>query len=585
MASSLSLVQLVYYVVPVATAITTVVLAAWVYRSVWSKTGADWFVATLLCGGAWNALLFVTTAAGSPVVQRLSLYGRAVASTWCIAAFVVFCSVYTGRNFHRRLPFAAALGAVSVAVPVLAVTAPWHGLLYYGFVIRTDPFTYMLGGPGVGYVAVLIVLLPLSLYGTYALVHHLLSTAGRASGQLVLLLVGVLSIAAFEAAGGIGVFPATGLSHSGYAVGIFLLCTFLALFRFDLLEVQPVARNAVVENLRDPVLVVDDHGRVVDFNPAATHVWPDLGVHVPATLETACPALAEAVSVPPATTDVTEQLSLTYDGQDRHYSVTVSAVSQGSDGPDGWHSILLRDITELEQSRWQLERQNDRLDQVAATISHDLRNPINVIDGNVELADARLERPDVDADLRETVGEYLGNVDGASGRMQDIIDDILTIAREGKTVEETEPVSLEAVAADAWETVDTADATLTVTGDRTFRADRSKLLTIFENLFRNALDHGPADVAVTVRPTDGGFAVADDGPGIPADHRDHVFEYGYTTADGGTGLGLSIVRTMAESHGWTVDLDADHDDGARFVFAGVDAEGLGSRDVTGTLTQ
>jgi signal transduction histidine kinase len=170
--------------------------------------------------------------------------------------------------------------------------------------------------------------------------------------------------------------------------------------------------------------------------------------------------------------------------------------------------------------------------------------------------------------------------------MQDIIDDILTIAREGKTVEDTEKLSLAAVVHDAWRTVDTGDATLTVADDRVLQAERSKLLSIFENLFRNSVEHGstaesgpdshsdyqPAGVTVEVTPTPDGFTVTDDGPGIPENHRDDVFEYGYTTTRAGTGLGLSIVRTMAESHGWTVELDDDYHDGTRFVFHGVEGE-------------
>ena len=66
------------------------------------------------------------------------------------------------------------------------------------------------------------------------------------------------------------------------------------------------------------------------------------------------------------------------------------------------------------------------------------------------------------------------------------------------------------------------------------------------------------------RLADGGFAVADDGPGIPADDRDRVFESGYTTGDG-TGLGLAIVKTIAEAHGWTVSVTESDAGGARFV--------------------
>jgi signal transduction histidine kinase len=60
-----------------------------------------------------------------------------------------------------------------------------------------------------------------------------------------------------------------------------------------------------------------------------------------------------------------------------------------------------------------------------------------------------------------------------------------------------------------------------------------------------------------------GFVVADDGPGVPADARDRVFEYGYSTARDGTGFGLSIVEQIVEAHGWSIRL-ADGDGGARF---------------------
>jgi len=70
-------------------------------------------------------------------------------------------------------------------------------------------------------------------------------------------------------------------------------------------------------------------------------------------------------------------------------------------------------------------------------------------------------------------------------------------------------------------------------------------------------------VTVEVGPTDAGFYVSDDGPGIPDQHHGRLFEYGYTTSDEGTGLGLSIVRTIAESHGWAVEHDDEYSGGTR----------------------
>ncbi|MFC6725167.1 sensor histidine kinase, partial [Halobium palmae] len=132
-------------------------------------------------------------------------------------------------------------------------------------------------------------------------------------------------------------------------------------------------------------------------------------------------------------------------------------------------------------------------------------------------------------------------------------------------------VPLEDVVAAAWKTAGSTEATLRVDGDLGVVAcDRSRLRELLENLFRNSLEHGGPDVTVTVRRTPGGFVVADDGPGIPADDRETVFEAGHSTNDEGTGFGLNIVRSVAEAHGWSVSLDESSGGGVRFEFTGVE---------------
>ncbi|MFC7137350.1 sensor histidine kinase [Halobaculum litoreum] len=98
-------------------------------------------------------------------------------------------------------------------------------------------------------------------------------------------------------------------------------------------------------------------------------------------------------------------------------------------------------------------------------------------------------------------------------------------------------------------------------------ADSGRLDRLFENLVRNAVEHGGDDVTVTVEAGDGWFAVGDDGPGLPPALHDTAFEEG-NSGGGGTGIGLAIVRSVAEAHGWTVEVDPAAD-GARFVVRGV----------------
>ena len=169
------------------------------------------------------------------------------------------------------------------------------------------------------------------------------------------------------------------------------------------------------------------------------------------------------------------------------------------------------------------------------------------------------------------------DVDGVErslSRMETLVDDLLTLAREGDVVDDPAPVDLVALARDAWKTTDSRNGTLrTAVDELEILADEERLRQLLENLFRNAVEHGGGDVTVTVGPLakGAGFRVADDGPGIPEDERDRVFEAGYTTASDGTGFGLNIVAETAEAHGWDVRVTESEEGGARFEVTGVES--------------
>jgi signal transduction histidine kinase len=267
---------------------------------------------------------------------------------------------------------------------------------------------------------------------------------------------------------------------------------------------------------------------------------------------------------------------------DQHRWFLMYAVSYTVDG-DRYVQVSHLDVTGRKESELTVERRNDRLQAVASILSHDLRNPLTVAQGFLDLLADRVE------------DETISNIRSALTRMETIISDALILAR-GTDLDRLDPVDLRAAAERAWRNVETDGATLEVTGSTTFEADRSLLGNLFENLFRNAVEHGsthqqtasadaaehgstdeqpPSDDGVTVRvgPLDdgAGFYVADDGPGIPPDVRDSVFETGFTTRrdEGSTGLGLAIVGEIADGHGWTVDLADAETGGTRFEIRGV----------------
>jgi len=199
----------------------------------------------------------------------------------------------------------------------------------------------------------------------------------------------------------------------------------------------------------------------------------------------------------------------------------------------------------------QLARRNDRLDDFASIVSHDLRNPLHVASARTQLA---LDSGDVD---------HLETVVDALDRMETLIEDLLARARGNQEIDRR-PLSLETAAQDAWEGVDTRAATLAIENDATFEADATRLKQLFENLVRNAVEHGSEDVTVRIGTHTDGFYVADDGPGVPDEIREDIFEQGVTGSDDGTGYGLAIVADIVRGHDWSISVSESRDGGARF---------------------
>ncbi|EMA60336.1 sensor histidine kinase [Halorubrum lipolyticum] len=222
---------------------------------------------------------------------------------------------------------------------------------------------------------------------------------------------------------------------------------------------------------------------------------------------------------------------------------------------------ITRNITEQVERERQIRRQKEQLDEFASVVSHDLRNPLSVAQGRAELLD-----DDCDS-------EHLAPIVRSLDRLEEIIADTLTLAREGQVVSDSEPIELVNLVGVCWRNVPTDEATIEIKDDVAITGDRSRLQHVFENLFRNAVEQGGTEVTVRVGQIgDHGIYVEDTGPGIPEEAREVVFDPGHTSATGGTGFGLTIVKRIAEAHGWEVTIAEGSDGGARFEFTGVDVD-------------
>jgi PAS domain S-box-containing protein len=218
---------------------------------------------------------------------------------------------------------------------------------------------------------------------------------------------------------------------------------------------------------------------------------------------------------------------------------------------------VAKNINDQVERRHELEQRNERLEEFASIVSHDLRNPLRVAQGELELA------------TKTSESSHLTKASKALDRCEELIQDILTLAREGERVGEPESVTLAALVEEVWQTIETTRATIDIDAEQTIEADVSRLRQLLENILTNAIEHGGSDVTVTVGRLDNGFYIEDDGPGVPDAKRDEIFTAGYTTAGEGTGFGLRIAEQVATAHGWQIRVTDSPTGGARFEVTGV----------------
>jgi PAS domain S-box-containing protein len=314
--------------------------------------------------------------------------------------------------------------------------------------------------------------------------------------------------------------------------------------------------ETIIQAVGDPVYALDGDGHITFINDAIEDLTgrsPDelVGKHISVIIDDEDAARGRELNRELLRSDCSnatfEMDLLAETGERTPCENHMALLPFDEDGNFRGTAGVVRDITE----RKQRER---RLEQFASVVSHDLRNPLNVIEGRIEIA-------------RETGdGSNLDHALDSVDRMRRLVEDLLTLAREGRAVSETEPTDLAGVADSAWRGVDTVDATLVLNDPGTVVADGDRLQALFENLYRNAVEHGGRDVTVTVDSLadDAGFYVADDGPGVPPEQRERILEHGYSTSREGTGFGLSIVENIVSAHDWELTITESEDGGARF---------------------
>lgn len=219
--------------------------------------------------------------------------------------------------------------------------------------------------------------------------------------------------------------------------------------------------------------------------------------------------------------------------------------------------VNTRDVTKSVAREAELRHQRNQLENLRKSLTHDLKSPLTVAFSTLTL-------------FRETGDEeHVKQINQSLKRINQILDQMAELSEYDESISETAKVKLETVLSAAWEMVDTANAQLQIVDSKVFEADPGWMQQLFENLIRNAIDHGGQDVTITVSIENDAIIFEDDGPGIDRDDRSKVFEPGYATGNG-LGYGLVIVKQIVLGHGWDISIEDGGEGGARLVIEGIE---------------
>jgi PAS domain S-box-containing protein len=367
----------------------------------------------------------------------------------------------------------------------------------------------------------------------------------------------------------VGPFGRVDLTRFAFVLTVVFLV--LAVFRFHLLDLRPIARSRIFQTIGEGVVVLDLHGRVIDANQTAERLLGQPLAHLVAqTARRVLPAWAELVERQRELGGGEAVEEVAADG--RTHEVTVSSLTDHLGWPTG-QLVVARDVTERRRVEQQLrdslarEQASTRhlraLDQMKSTflqaVSHDLRTPLASVLGIA----ITLQRRHQDLG-RDDVADLLQRLSKSARKMDRLLNDLLDLDRlaQPTVTPERECVDLgelvERVVRDASAEllehrpvhVDTCPLRLEV--------DPPKIERIVENLLANAARHTPLGTPVWVRvqPRDRGalLMVEDSGPGVPDQLREEIFEpfrQGPRPASHapGLGVGLALVRVFAQLHG------------------------------------
>ncbi|WP_336328178.1 histidine kinase N-terminal 7TM domain-containing protein [Halovenus sp. HT40] len=514
--------------------------------------------------GAAPLSVFATTASLWTIIEglRVTQSGIETMTLWTSVAlsltavippaWLVFTAEYTGND--RRIPnwvYPALL-----AEPVLFWGLVWtntdHELVWSGAErLSYGGFEVLALEFGIGFWAHQVYSYVLLAVGALVLLRMVLRTNQLYRWQGTALLLAITlpltlnALYSFELA-------AAGIDPSGIGYVLAALVLAVTVFEAELEGVAPatreLGREAVLTELDDAILILNDDGRLIDTNPAGERL---LGKSVEDALGQELSGLEPALGELLADERNHAQIELEQDGKRRYYDVRISSLSEEYSMIAG-QVVSLRDVTGRRQ-------REQRLDVLNRMLRHNIRNELNLVRGKIELAETAIE----DEQPRSHLDDATAAVDGIVarsnklGRLSQMLDseqrEQIDIATELRAEQDTGGLDFE-------------DGTVDIAlPDRLVVSGGSALVAAFEELLSNAIEHNDspdphAVIRVDESATDDDhvvIVVSDNGSGIEQQELETILSGRETALQHSSGVGLWLVNWVVERAGGTLSFEND----------------------------
>jgi signal transduction histidine kinase len=502
------------------------------------------FVVFLVLTAGWAVSNIFVIAPVSLSVMHASYIIGLVIGFPTVVVWLWFCSAYAGTPYHYNRRVQALTLGLTGSIILVKLTNPLHEL-YFRPAVASRPFRHFAPETGLLYWLVAALAYIGAAIGLYILFDLYASSQFKTTSVAALtVLIGlpvVPKLFAIARPDSMVLLFYEPLGAAIFAVGI----TTVAQDTF--LSVRAPARRQLANQLSEIIIVVDQDGRIAEYNESAEAVFDGLIDALGAPLAATIPRVANHEGGG-------ELLKVELEAGPCYYTVRTREIRL--DRNMIGRAFVLSDVTELETQRRQLKQQTDHLENVTEEVAHQLRNPLTVLKGELEWL--RSSRVSTAADDESDSGDSIDAAIEATERIEQIAEDLISVIPYGKPISGMELLAVTELVEDAAAEHEWPDVAVEVVcrDAPLLRAERVRCRELLGLLFRVHYERGAT--VVSVDQAGNRLTVSSDGELFNSLKSEELFEYGIET-DEDIRMLLANARILAQIHGWSISVEQDCD--------------------------